>query len=111
MDRDERAKLGKLIAENPDLPIYAWVDTDVCSGEWSYCLGNVDYATVDTILDDARYEQVFTDAEEFKQYYYDEHEDEFEGLSEVEVEERLEEICVNQPWKRVILLTIGLPEV
>lgn len=65
----------KIVAENPDLPIFASVDSDVVCEDGGQWLGSFGYAYVSDI---AVYEDRFfdDDREAFKEAYYDDHDEE-----------------------------------
>lgn len=64
----------KIVAENPDLPIYGFVDSDVVADDGGRWLSSFGCAYVGEI---AVYgERYFDDRESFKEEYYDDHDDE-----------------------------------
>lgn len=64
----------KIVAENPDLPIYGYVDSDVVADDGGRWLSSFGTAHVGEI---AIYgEQFFDDRESFKEEYYDDHDEE-----------------------------------
>lgn len=64
----------KLVAENPDLPIYGFVDSDVVADDGGRWLASFGHAYVGEIA--ATEEQFFDDRESFKEDYYDRHDEE-----------------------------------
>lgn len=97
-----------LIKDNPDLPIYAYVDGEICCGdEFRWYLGEFGHSQLATILVSDDFERVYDDKEEFKEDYYDRHDDEFADLTNDEIEQTLTSICESQPWENCILVYIG----
>lgn len=66
----------KLVAENPDLPIYGFVDSDVVADDGGRWLASFGHAYVGEIA--ATEEQFFDDRESFKEDYYDRHDEELD---------------------------------
>ena len=67
-------ELLRLIQENPDLPVVALVNGEVCGDDCGYWLGIAGSASVELVgLLGERY---YTDFEEFMEVYYDRHSDE-----------------------------------
>lgn len=65
----------QIVAENPGLPIYGFVDSDVVADDGGRWLASFGSAYVGDI---AYYgEQFYEDREGFKEEYYDDHSDEF----------------------------------
>lgn len=64
----------KLVAENPDLPIIALVNGEVCGDYCGYWLGHCDSASVELV--GCIGERYYTDFEEFMEVYYDRHSEE-----------------------------------
>jgi hypothetical protein len=67
-------KLVELVAENPDLPIIALVDGEVCGDDCGYWLGYCDSASIELV--GCIGERYYTDFEEFMEVYYDRHAEE-----------------------------------
>ena len=68
----------KIVAENPDLPIVCMVDSDiVCDDSFGRWMGEFGAAYVGeyAIIDDDE-GMIFDDREEFKERFYDSHDDE-----------------------------------
>lgn len=67
-------KLIKLIAENPDLPIIAMVNGDICMDGNSYWMGKFSVADIEYI--GLIGERWYDDRESFIEYYYDKYSEE-----------------------------------
>lgn len=73
-DKERNQELLKLVAENPDLPIIALVDSDVVGNDSGRWLGHFSCAELgEYALYDERY---FDDREEFKERYYNDNDEE-----------------------------------
>lgn len=97
-----------LIKDNPDLPIYAYVDGEICCGDESrWHLGEFGHSQLATILVYDDFERVYDDKEDFKEDYYDRHEYEWSDLTDDEIEQTLNSVCESQPWENCILVYIG----
>lgn len=66
----------KLVAENPDLPIFGFVDSDVVADDSGRWLASFGKAYVGEIA--ATEERFFDDRESFKEDYYDSHDEELD---------------------------------
>lgn len=99
------SELLKLVAENPDLKVLAWVDSEIVAddgyGRW---LGE---------LGDARIQE-YSEQEmsgDYKQFVYKDDTEDFEdfllceGLTEEEVAEHIR----NLEWKKAIFVNVDLP--
>ena len=64
-------KLIELVKENPDLPIIALVNGEVCGDDNGYWLGHCGSASVELV--GCIGERYYTDLEEFMEVYYDRH--------------------------------------
>lgn len=69
-----KEKFKELIINNPDLPVYAWVDWNVVGGNYGYWTGEFDTAEIREFAEVEPYDclgnmtnQVFKDED----YYYD----------------------------------------
>ena len=99
-------ELIKLINDNPNLPIFAWVDGEVCGdscGYWAGQLGNAsirEYAKVEPYgWYDIDY--VFKDEpEDFIEYLLDKNED-------FETEEDVEKFVKNLDYKKAIFVYVN----
>lgn len=73
-DKERNQELLKLVAENPDLPIIAFVDWEVVGDDSGMWLGYFSCVEVgEYALYDERY---FDDREDFKERYYDDNDEE-----------------------------------
>lgn len=99
-------ELIKLVSENPELPIYAWVDSEIVCGD-GFWIGKAIYVKVSDVLF-GWFERTFDDKDEFKEYYFDYYNEDFEELSDEEIEKKLNEICEAQNWIKAILITVSL---
>lgn len=74
MNNEKTAELLKLIAENPTLPIVAFVDSDIVCDDCGRWLASFGYACVgEYVCYDEKY---FDDRESFKERYYDNNDEE-----------------------------------
>lgn len=111
-----KAKNGdflKLVRDNPDLPIVAMVDNEVCGGDdYGWWLGSFGRAEVTeytvAAMDDGR---VITrgNQDEAEEYFANKILDENPELSDDEVEKRAHEEVEALPWVKAIMVWIGLP--
>lgn len=105
----------KLVKENPDLPIVAMVDNEVCGGDdYGWWLGSfgraevTEYTTVE-IRGDMRF-ITRGDQDEAEEYFADKILDEHPELSNEEVEKQAHEKAEALPWVKAIVVWIGLPK-
>lgn len=101
--------LLKLIQENPDLPIRAKVDTDVCSGyDYSWFLGDVTSACIMeyAIMGD----DLYTDKEMLIEEWISTNSGEFDA--DISDEELLENahIATDGMWKKAIFVSVEATE-
>lgn len=105
---DARKKLLDLMAEHPDYPIIARVDSDVaCEGDlYSWYFGNVTDAYVDEILEYG--DKVYNDRSEWIADYHDEHCDDmkYENYSASDIWDDAQVVCGKQPWRKVIYIDV-----
>ena len=70
----ENQKFVDLVAANPELPIVAMVNGDICFGDNMYWLGGFSAASIELIgLSGDRW---YDDVEDFKEVYYDKYSEE-----------------------------------
>lgn len=100
-------ELVDLISENPELPIFAWVNGEICEDNCGYWLGQFDsasikeYAKVKT-YDWYGYNYVFKDDyEDYLNYLLNEN----ENLTE---EDAIKQI-LNLDYKRAIFVCVDIP--
>ena len=67
-------KFIQLVKENPELPIVPMVDSDVVCDDYGYWVGSFGRCSVGEYA--LFYERYFDDREDFKEFYYDYHDDE-----------------------------------
>lgn len=70
----ETKKFVELVAENPDLPIVAMVNEDICHDYGMYWVGGFSAASIELV--GIIGERWYDDVEEFKEVYYDKHSEE-----------------------------------
>ncbi len=108
-----RKELIKLIEENPDLPIIAYVDPDVVQDDSHYWAGVIsgkgeirEYVELDysyTHMTDCDW--LFRDdTEEWEEYMYDCHME--EDMTEEEAEKKIQEELKNINWKKGIFVYV-----
>lgn len=117
MDRDSL----QLILDNPDLPVYAWVDGEICQESYGWWLGKITRAKITEVAnldlpDGLKCEGCFgeytniikddTDEEIFEILINDER---FSNLSDEEAEKQVKEILDNLDWHKVIFIYIEMP--
>ncbi len=102
-------ELIELIQNNPDLPIFAWVDGEVCEdscGYWAGQFGNAtirEYSKVET-YDWYEKDYVFRDDyDEYLEYLLNEHED----LTEEEAIKQIENLL---DYKKAIFVYVNIPK-
>lgn len=110
-------QLLDLIIKNPDLPILPMVDSKIVAEDgYNWWLGSFGQSSID--------EYVYTEYHGDNRYFMKSEQDlieeyiaedvidcEGENLSDEEIEKRAHEIAEALPWKKAILVWIGLPEV
>lgn len=101
-------ELIELINNNPDLPIFAWVDGEICADNCGYWLGQFgkakirEYAKVET-YDWYEKDYVFRDDyDEYLEYLLNEHED----LTEEEAIKQIENLL---DYKKAIFVYVNTP--
>lgn len=127
-------KFIQLVQENPELPIVPMVDSDVVCDDCGYWVGSFGRCSVGEYA--LFYERYFDDREDFKEFYYDYHDDELcerfgynpricshtvlrgeytkEQLTinkenEKQLDQYLDEIA-NEYFTKAIIVYIGLPK-
>ncbi len=101
-------ELLKLIKEYPDLPVipmvwYEIVADDCCS----YWLGSFRNCSVGEYA--CYNSHVYTDREELEEEYYDRHDEEYNNMSDEEIEADIKTKTENL-WIKAIIVWIDLPE-
>lgn len=128
-NKERNQELLRIVAENPDLPIVAMVDSDVVcedNGWWLASFGNVEVGEY-ALYDD----EYFDDRDSFKERYYERNDDELcerfnfnpfirrgnytkEQLAandeaDKELEKYLDELA-EKHFKKAIIVYVGLPD-
>lgn len=105
-------ELIKLISENPDLPIFAWVDGEVCEDSCGYWAGRFrgngevrEYVGLDysySCMVDC--EWLFKDdTEDWEEYMFNEV---YEDLPQEDAKEKVQEELKNMKWKKAIFVYV-----
>lgn len=98
-------ELVKLIAENPDLPVVSLVDSEIIPDyEYGFYMGKISCSFVDYcgLVGD----RICVGEDDYKEEFYDAHEIDFEGLSNKEIEKRLDK-AFNKNCKKAIVVYIN----
>lgn len=101
----KHSELLKLVAENPDLEVLAWVDSEIVADDgYSRQLGELGDACIREYSEQEMYG-------DYKQFVYKDDTEDFEdflhceGLTEEEVAEHIK----NLKWKKAIFVNVDLP--
>lgn len=96
-------ELIKILTENPNLPIYKEYENDLMYDDCRIAK-EINSVRVEEFLEYK--DEVYTDKDDFKEDYYNYYTDEdvWDGLTEQEIENKLNEICDAQDWQKVILI-------
>lgn len=104
-------ELLELIAANPDLPVYAWVNADVVRDGYGYWVGEMHTASIQEYAEVEPYgysEQTWVIKGDDEDYYdYLVNSDEYAGLTDEEAKQKAEETIANLPWKKAIFVWVG----
>lgn len=97
--------LSKLIKENPDLPVFAWVDWEVVQDDCRRWIGEFNGASVEEYVrvDDFEYLVFKDDYEDYLQHRVDCDLDD-------KTEEELEKEIQNLDYKKAIFVYVDLPD-
>lgn len=103
-------ELLRLIKENPELPVVPMVDSEVVADDCGYWMGSLQSAMVDEYFLSKRAERYFfkSDDDVFDVLEMTMSAEEFDALPENDEECR--PYYDRLPWKKAILVYIGLPE-
>lgn len=104
-------ELLTLMKDNPDLPVLPMVDGEIVAGdEYSYWVGSWGRCSVDSYLISDRAERIFFKSEDDVFDVLERHlsDEEFEELPHTEDECRPYYEAL--PWKKAIVVYIGMPE-
>lgn len=101
-------KFLRTAQENPDLPVYCWVDYEVVGGdEYGRWLGEIGDCRVSNL---AMYnDNIYEDQEELIEAYYNQHDDEYEGWDDKEIDADIIE-HTKYLWHKAILVNVDLPD-
>ena len=103
---------------NPELPIFAWVDGEICPESWGWWLGKITKAKIGEIanldLPDGlscegyfgEYTYVIKDDTDEEVYEILLNDEKFADLSDEEAEKQVKEILNNLDYKKVIFVYI-----
>lgn len=115
IENEKTAKLVKLINENPSLPVVPFVDNEVVSDDCGYWMGSWRDCYVDeyVVIERCGESRFYTrgEQEEIEEYFAEQIFDKEENLSDEQVEKMAYEQAEALPWKKAILVYVGLPEV
>ena len=99
------SKFIELVRQNPNLPILAWVNYEVCcDDEYSHWLGEIQHTSIEEYVAIEKYgeDRIFTkdDVSELIDYYMDEYsqEPEYENMSDEEYEQYWTNYVNNLEW-------------
>lgn len=107
-------KLIKLISDNPDLPIFAWVGPDVVQDETHYWIGRIysngeirEYVELDySYTHNTDCDWLFKDdTEEWEEYMLENYLE--DDLSEEEAEKKIQKELDNIKWKKGIFVYVN----
>lgn len=101
-------KLLQLVKENPDLLVVPMVWYEIAYDDsCNYWMGKfgdcevTEYACYD--------DKFYTDREEFIEYYYNQHDEEYEGMTDAEIDDDIKSKTESM-WTKAIIVWIGVPE-
>ena len=104
LNREHAEKLSKLILDNPELPVVAWISSDGISDDYAYWRGNIGEPRIQDIVYsedlDAYFEREENDEAQNCINYYG---FEAEEWSDEKIHEKAKEI----PWEKVIAIEAG----
>jgi hypothetical protein len=97
-------ELIKLATENPELPVVAFVDGDVvCGDSCGRWIGEIGSCRIgEFALFEERY---YDDRDDLKDAYYNYYDEEFEGMTDDEIERLLDEKTSGM-WVKAILVNV-----
>lgn len=111
------SKFIELVRQNPNLPILAWVNYEVCcDDEYSHWLGEIQHTSIEEYVAIEKYgeDRIFTkdDVSELIDYYMDEYfqEPEYENMSDEEYEQYWTNYVNNLEWKKAIFIWVETPD-
>ena len=111
MSMNNGKELLKLVQENPDLPIVPMVNGEVCWDDYRYWLGSFGRAEVTEWV--CVNERFYTrdEQDEIEDELSDTLCDDYPDMSDEEFFKMIHEKVEALPWKKAIIVYIGLPEV
>ncbi len=106
MSLDDSTKLRKLIMENPDLPLLAFVGESAHIGDFAYNSAGIYNVGIDEVaLFDDYY---ICDRDEYEDRLFDRMDgsEEFGGLSEEEMQEKIDEMMSKVEFQKAIIIYV-----
>lgn len=104
-------ELIELIQKNPDLPVIAWVNSDVVGDGYGYWAGECHTADIQEYAEVEPYgwgEQTWVLKNDDEDYYdWLVNSTEYAGLSDEEAKRKAEEAIASLPWKKAIFVWVG----
>lgn len=106
-------ELLKLLKENPNLPVYAYVDAEICGDDWGYWMGSFGRTEIKefAIVKPWGYNEsdIVYDYElgDYEAYLY---ENKYTDLSDEDVEEAVQKELSSLQWKKAIFVYIEIPK-
>lgn len=98
-------KILNMVTENPQLPIVAWVDEEICALGDGGCMrwqGSIDFGSA-RIIEFAYHNEKFVEREDA----WDKLSDRFdENLTDEEIEDKINAL----PWVRAIAVDVNMPQ-
>lgn len=114
-----KSNLIELIKENPDLPIFAWVDYEIVGGDCNRWLGKLGCAEIKEYANIEPYgylgmTMVFKDdGEDYLMHLYENElptYDEYKDLSGEEIEKVADSMIDKLEYKKAIFVNVDLPD-
>ncbi len=107
------SNLLKLVKDNPNLPIYAWVNGEVVQDDSHYWGGRFTHASIREYVElDYSYTHTFDsewlfkdDTEDWEEYMLENYLE--DDISEEEAEHKLQDELKNMKWKKAIFVYIS----
>lgn len=112
-EKEMSKELLELIAANPDLPVYAWVDWEVVQDDCHYWAGkfrgngeikeyiDLDYSYQHSDFNDWLFKD---DTEDWEEYMYENYLE--DGMTEEEAEKEIQDELSNMKWKKAIFVWV-----
>lgn len=107
-------ELLQLIKENPDLPVYAYVDAELCGDDCGYWMGEFGKATIKEFAKVPSWGYSDTDivyddeVGDYEAYLY---ENKYIDLSDEDAEEAVQKELGSLQFKKAIFVYVELPEI